>query len=196
MTKLLIYLKHHYPLVWRAIEWTNGIVFRLLYAGEIKNIVVDEIFKNQHNLYHIRLLQHKDLFDLEAFIISEHPERLTYFRPHGFTHADLEKVWGNPAFIMMGVFHGEKIIGYFFLRCFLNKKCFVGRLVHSSYQGRGIGKLMNIIMYNTGWRSGFGVYSTISRKNEWVMRAHSKNPSMKIVKELGDDMIYVQFIKY
>lgn len=44
----------------------------------------------------------------------------------------------EPSFLMMGVFDGNKLIGYFFLRFFMNRHSFTGYLVDYNYQGQGI----------------------------------------------------------
>jgi hypothetical protein len=96
---------------------------------------------------------------------------------------------------MMGSFDGNKMTGYFFLRFFANKKCFVGRLIDKDYRGRGIGPVMNNIMYETAWRMSFHCLSTISRNNKAVMRAHAKNRTMIVLKELQNDYLLVEFIR-
>lgn len=96
---------------------------------------------------------------------------------------------------MMGVFDGPRMLGYFFLRCFWNRKCFVGRLIDEPYEGKGIGRVMNSIMYNIGWRSGFRVLSTISKNNHLVMKSHASNPLMVVLKELDNDFLFVEFIE-
>ena len=121
-------------------------------------------------------------------------DRLRHFQPHGFAMADLEHALSNPAFLMFGVFYDGAPVGYFFLRCFWNKKCFVGRLIDQSHEGKGIGMVMNQVMYNTAWRSGFRCMTTISRANESVMRSHRNNPHVRIVQELPDNRLMLEFL--
>ncbi len=95
----------------------------------------------------------------------------------------------------MMAFKDDELVGYFFLRFFMNRKCFVGRLIDKSYRGQGIGLVMNDIMYETAWSMNFRCLSTISKNNIAVMKAHSKNPSAKIIKELQDNYLLVEFVK-
>jgi hypothetical protein len=104
-------------------------------------------------------------------------------------------VYPNPAFLMMGVFDGSRLAGYFFLRCFWNKKCFVGRLVDAPYEGKGLGRAMNGILYPIAWQMGFRCLSTISKNNRDVMRSHAGNPAMRVLKELADDYLLVEFVQ-
>jgi len=85
-------------------------------------------------------------------------------------------------------------VGYFFLRFFANRKCFVGRIIDREYRGMGIGNGMNRIMYRTAWNMGFRCLSTMSKNNSAVMKAHQKNSSMLVLKELQNDYILVEFI--
>ncbi len=96
---------------------------------------------------------------------------------------------------MMGVFQDNLLVGYFFLRFFFNRKCFVGRLIDKDFRGKGIGGEMNRIMYETAWRMKFRCLSTISQDNTSVMRAHSKNETMKVLKHLKNNYMLVEFVK-
>jgi hypothetical protein len=94
---------------------------------------------------------------------------------------------------MMGAFASDELVGYFFLRFFFNKKCFVGRLVDYKYRRKRIGEGMNHIMYGIAWQMGFRCLSTISVNNSNVMVAHARNPNMVILKHLRNNFILVEF---
>lgn len=173
----------------------NGKLFNLFYGSTFKGVTKDTFKIYGLSGFAFRVLGSADLALLTELISRQPAKDLVFFKPHEFDDKSLLDVYRNPAFIMMGSFEGEKMVGYFFLRCFWNKKCFVGRLVDREYQGRGIGKMMNEIMYNIAWRSGFRCLSTISRNNKAVMSAHAKNDSMVILKELDNDYMLVEFVK-
>ena len=71
----------------------------------------------------------------------------------------------------------------------------MGRLIDTNYRGKGIGEVMNSIMYDTAWKMHFRCLSTISRNNTAVMRAHAKNGHVVILKELRDDYLLVEFVE-
>ncbi len=96
---------------------------------------------------------------------------------------------------MLGAYSNEKLIGYFFIRAGINKKCFVGRLVHKDFRSKGIGRKMNHIMYHAAWASGFRVFATLSHNNHLVMQSHKNNPHIHILKALPDNYQIVEFIK-
>lgn len=194
MIRLLLYIKHNLPFLWRFAEKINGTLFRLLYKNRFDKIIPGIVGASSFTFYTVRQLCLHDLKSLEAFLGRQPGERVTYFNPHGFDYRSLLAVYNNPGFFMFGVYKEYEMAGYFFLRCFWNRKCFVGRLIDQQYEGRGIGKEMNRVMYNTGWRAGFRVLSTISRNNSLVMRSHASNPCIVVLKELKNNYILVEFL--
>jgi hypothetical protein len=195
LVRLLLYIKHHLGFLWQLLERTNAILFSILYSKKLDTICNRVLQDFSLTGYVFRVLTGKDIPELERLITSQGNERLNYFNPHGFDEASLLKVSRNPAFLMMGVFEGPQLVGYFFLRFFWNRKCFVGRLIDEPYEGKGIGRVMNNIMYNIGWRMGFRVMSTISKNNRLVMRSHANNHTMVVLKELADDYLLVEFVE-
>ncbi len=195
MEKLLLFIKHNLGFLWRIIEWGNGIVFSCMYRSRLKkvlNVVFQEV-SDSH--FTFRKLVRSDLALLYELLNSQNDGDLDYFKPHRFDMKSLERQLKIPSFLMMGAFDGEKMAGYFFLRFFANQKCFVGRLTDKDYRGRGIGQVMNTIMYETAWGMGFRCLSTISRNNTLVMKAHAGNSSMVVLKELAGDYMLVEFVQ-
>ena len=196
MVKILLYIKHHLSFLWQLIEWLNAFLFNILHRKRFKRVLPEVIKYYGLPGFSFRQLAANELPALHTLINKQGPGRLDYFKPHGFDLASLQKVYKNPSFIMMGAFEGPHLVGYFFLRCFWNRKCFVGRLIDEPYERRGIGRVMNSIMYNTGWNAGFRVLSTISKNNHLVMKSHANNPLMVVLKELDNDFLFVEFIKH
>lgn len=194
LVKILLYIKHHFSFLWQIIEWLNAFLFQLLHARRFKKVITGVNEKFSTGSFSFRVLEHEDLKALHTLINSQASGRLDYFKPHGFDRKSLKKIFRNPSFLMMGAFKGEQLVGYFFLRCFWNRKCFVGRLIDEPFEGKGIGRVMNNIMYNIAWESGFHCMSTISKNNHLVMKSHANNPSMKVLKELDNDYLLVEFV--
>jgi hypothetical protein len=194
MVKILLYIKHKLPVIWKLIEWFNGLIFCVLYGKKMRNTIHQVCTEFSGKEFKGRRLIQTDLPALASLIAVQAPERLTYFQPHGFDVKSLLQVLRNPAFLMMGVFDGPLLVGYFFLRCFWNRKCFVGRLIDEPFEHKGIGRMMNDIMYNIGWRTGFRVLSTISKNNHRIMKSHAHNPAMVVLKELDNEYLLVEFI--
>ena len=195
MERILIFIKHKLGFLWRIIEWGNGILFSLLYRSRLEKVLSGVFEEVTESRYNFRKLAQADINGLHLLLNSRDEGDLDYFKPHRFDIKSLERQLKIPSFLMMGAFDGEKMAGYFFLRFFANKKCFVGRLTDKDYRGKGIGRTMNRIMYETAWRMGFRCLSTISRNNTLVMKAHAENRNMVVLKELAGDYKLVEFVR-
>ena len=195
MERLLIFIKHHFGFLWGIIDWGNGVLFYWFFRSKLGAVLPGVFSEAPVGQLVFRKLGSQDIRHLYDLIAAQPQADLKFFSPHKFDLASLETQLRKPAFLMMGAFYGDKLAGYFFLRLFVNKKCFVGRLIDKDYRGKGVGSTMNFIMYETAWRMGFRCLSTISRNNSSVMRAHSKNESMVVLKELGGDYLLAEFIR-
>lgn len=195
MEKILIFIKHRLSFLWQFIEWGNSMVFSLFFTSKMQTILPGVFKKYSQPPFDYRKLDQNDAEGIFDLINRQESTDLTYFHPHEFDIASIKKQLSNPAFEMMGAFDHNKLVGYFFLRLFANKECFVGRLIDIEYRGIGIGNVMNKIMYETAWRMNFRCLSTISKNNMAVMNAHAKNRDMVIRKELNNDYLLVEFVK-
>lgn len=193
ITRALIFIKHRMPWVWAGIECLNSVLFVVLHRKRMQ-VQVDRAFGGfRLEGFDFRTLVDTDLAALETMIQSQGEQRLRYFQPHGFDRANLRRMHSSSAFLMFGVFKKDRIVGYFFLRCFWNRKCFVGRLIDEPFEGRGVGRVMSQIMYHAAWWSGFRCLTTISKHNSAVVRSHNRNPHARVVGELSNDYLLVEF---
>jgi hypothetical protein len=172
----------------------NDLLFYLLYHKRLDK-VAREVFKEiQHHSVVFKRISIAESASLYELIRNQPASDLTYFKPHSFEFKSIVRQTRKPSFLMMGAFINDSLVGYFFLRLFVNRKCFVGRLIDKNYRGHGIGVTMNRIMYEIAWRMKFRCLSTISRNNHAVMKAHSGNRYMSVLKELKDDYWLVEFL--
>lgn len=194
MTRLLLYIKQRVPSLWYWVEWLNGTLFKILH----RNRVLDEANKccNEFYLdgYEFRVLTKSDLDSLAQFLENQPVERVEYFKPHKFDRCSLESAFENPAFLMFGGYRASKLVGYFSLRCFWNRRAFVGRLVDKREEGRGVGRVMSQILHNTAWRAAFRCHTTISKNNAMVVGSHAKGSNIVILQELPNDYLFVEFL--
>lgn len=194
MEVLFIFIKHHFKFLWRFIEWGNGLIFSLLYKPSMEKVLPALFKKMSGSTISFRSLNYLDAEALCDLIRSQEAPDLKYFKPHGFDLSSINRQFKNRSFLMMGSFDQEDLVGYFFLRFFANKRCFVGRIIDKKQRGKGIGNKMNKIMYQTAWSMGFRCLSTMSKNNKAVMNAHSRNSAMVVLKELQNDYILVEFV--
>lgn len=195
MTRLLLFIKHRLPFLWRGIDWLNAVLFRFLHGERLEKEA--ECCFREFTLrgYHFRGLGERDLDQLSSLVDRQKDGRMDYFRPHDFDRRSLERMMRNQAFLMFGAFRDDLLVGYFFLRCFWNRKCFVGRLIDEPHERKGIGRVMNQILYNTAWRSEFRCLTTISKRNALVMSSHANNPRFHVLKDLPNDYLFVEFVQ-
>ena len=195
MMRLLLFIKHHMRFLWSIAEWGNGIVFKIFFRRIVCKNIQSACKKFSNGDVVCRPLAEGDLLMLSAFFKSQPEESYLYFKPHGFEIADLRKVYKNPAFVMLGVMDAQqqKLLGYFMMRFFANRKCFVGFLVDAAARGRGIAGLMGKIMLTACWESNFEALATVSKKNEAALKAYRKLNHFSILKELPDDYIYIKY---
>ncbi|HPT21823.1 MAG TPA: hypothetical protein PLR88_07755 [Bacteroidales bacterium] len=194
MERFLIFIKHRLPFLWVVIEEVNNLLFSLLFIKKLDKTLAPVFAEHDQTPYSYRVLHRGDTEALYYLIATQDPADLEYFNPHGFDRITIERQFKNRSFLMMGSFDGDSLIGYFFLRFFINRKSFVGRLIDKNYRGHGIGRVMNDIMYNISWRMKFRCLSTISRNNSLVIKAHSQNHLMRVLKELNNNYLLVEFI--
>jgi lipopolysaccharide/colanic/teichoic acid biosynthesis glycosyltransferase len=194
LTRILLFIKHRLPFIWRWIDWLNESLFRLLHGKKL-SIEAERCF-DEFRLkgFVFRALKITDMDALSELLLRQEPARVEHFNPHGFDRYSLEEVCRHRSFLMFGVFEQEKLVGYFFLRCFWNGRCFVGRLIDQPFEKRGIGRVMNQILYHTAWRSGFRCHTTISKDNALVMRSHANNPNVKVLGELANGYRFIEFV--
>lgn len=190
-----IHLKKRFPFLWRFIEDINGYLVKWLYSDNIQQQaqLILEDYKNEPVEY--RLINRDELDDLHCLLSGQDSEQLKYFNPHSFDKSTLQRLYDNSSFLMMGVYDNKHLIGYFFLRCFVNKTCFVGKLVDRAYQGRGIAKRMGKIAQNIAWSSGFRVFGTSSKHNIKSLNSSKATNDFKLIRELADNYIYYEYLQ-
>ena len=89
---------------------------------------------------------------------------------------------------------GDSIVGYFFLRCFVNGKCFRGKIVHKDWQGRGIAKLMGVAMTKVAQHLNLRMFGSISPENYASMASAKASNDIKIHKTLENGYYYIEFL--
>lgn len=193
IARTLLLIKHRMPWLWGLIERLNVPLYCLLHRQRMAGQAEQVFARYGLDGFEFRPLDVSDLDKLQDLIERQEPERLRHFQPHGFDDATLNRMYANPAFLMFGVFSGGCLVGYFFLRCFWNRCCFVGRLIDEPFEGQGIGRVMNQIMYHTAWWSGFRCMTTVSKHNKAIMRSHERNPHARVRHALPNDYLLIEF---
>lgn len=185
------FVKDKLGFLWNAVEWGNETVFTLQHTKGLKDI--PEILRKVSNdNLTVRQTTDSDVSGLVTFFAEQPEDAYTFFKPHGFDEKSLKKVLRNKSFMTFVVTEDDLIVGYFFLRSFVNGKCFKGRMVDYRQRGKGIGKFMGIAINNIATHLGMRIYSTISPKNYASLASAKAVNDIKIVKILENGYYYIE----
>lgn len=195
MVQFMQYLKERFPFIWEILELINGMIFRIFFFNRFKRNSIQVLKEYENERYAYRSLMKTELEQLCDLFQRQDPEQFKYFKPHNFDLHSLHVLHKNPSNFLFGVFDQDQLIGYFFIRCFVNKVGFIGRIVDERYQGQGIAKRMAKIIYHITWSSDFRVFSTISKNNISSLKSHQAINNYRIVKELKNDYYFLEYLK-
>jgi len=185
--KLFYFIKNKFHFIWTIISHINSLLFYLLYP-KIR-LKVNSRFEsnkfiniNKDKKINIRLLGIDDLVELLTLLQKKENQSI-FFQPFNFSEKKIRKILSSSSFINLGLFQDDLLIGYFFLRLFINKKAFLGLILDSSFRGKGFSNIMLKILYDISNKIRFKLYSTIWKDNLNSYNAHKKNFILKKVYE-------------
>lgn len=193
--KYVILFKKALPVMWSFLELINGILFKLIFFKKVKSNASHILRSFENEKYAYRLLAPEDIEYLFEFFQRQNQPQYLFFNPHNFDKKSLKRLFNNPSIFLFGVFDGNKLIGYFILRCYNNKKCFIGRLVDEVHQNQGIAKNMGKILHQIAWKSNFRIFSTISKENVKSLNSYQAFIDYKVIAELDNKYLYIEFLE-
>lgn len=173
------------PWIWDVVEWMNSALFGVMKAGKLKRLrgcLVDGV----------RLADVKDCGLLAQFFEKQPEESFRWFRPHGFDEGALKKLLRRKSYIIYVMEDEGEIIGYAFLRCFVNGKCFLGKMVDAEHRGRGVCTTLCAVGMNMAHCLGLRMFESINKENVGSMRASQKACDVVVVEELEDGDVLVE----
>lgn len=189
--ELAHYIKDKCTFLWDAVEWGNASLFALIYKEKLRGVqeLLDSI---SNDVFTIRATHDRDVEKLVAFFAEQPENAFEFFNPHGFDEKSVLKILKNKAFQTFVVTERDVIVGYFFLRSFINGKCFKGRMVDYRQRNRGIAKLMGIAINKIAIHLGLRIYTTISPDNYASLASTKAVNDIKIVKTLENGYYYIE----
>ena len=190
--KLAHILRDRFGFLWNIVEWCNAFVFAQIHRRALKKIPA--ILNECSEQYTLRMATLADAAPLAKFFADQPEDSFKFFKPHAFDEKALSKIIKNKAFLTFLVLDGDKIVGYFFLRCFVNGKCFKGYIVDNSYKGRGIAKLEGLTMNEINEVLGLRMFGSISPKNPASMAAAKAVNEVRILSTLDNGDYYIEFL--
>ena len=183
-------IKERCGFLWDMVEWLNATLFVCLHHKKLKEI--PSILEKSSTSFIIRETTIMDVKPLMKFFDEQPMDAYKFFKPHGFDEKSVEKVLKNKAFLTYVVIDGNMIVGYFFLRSFVNGKCFKGRMVDYRWRNKGIAKQMGIAINSIATLLGMRIFTTISPNNYASLASTKAVNDIKIVKTLENGYYYIE----
>lgn len=187
-------IKAKCTLVWNVIEMVNSFVFSIRYWKKLR--CLDKVLcVDIPNPYEMRMASKEDVKDLLEFFNRQPTEAFTFFNPHGFDEASILKVVRSKSFLTFVLIEKHKsenrVVGYAFMRSFVNGTSYRGYMVDVAYRGHGLAKVMGRGLNRVGDTLHLDMYKSISPKNQASMKATQAVCHTEILKTLdnGDYLI-------
>lgn len=189
--ELAHFIKDKCSFLWDAVEWGNAYAFSLLHKESLKEL--PKLLKGISNeTFTVRMTEGMDATRLEKFFAEQPEDAFEFFKPHGFDRKSIQKILRNKAFQTFVITEHDEIVGYFFLRSFVNGKCFKGRMVDYRQRNRGIAKLMGKAINETAVLMGLRIFTTISPNNYASLASTKAVNDIKVVKTLDNGYYYIE----
>lgn len=126
----------------------------------------------------VRRLRLDDGKALQAFNAGLRPESEHWFRCHAYDDATVAKVLARSVAgddLALGVFDGQRIIGYFFLWSFRNPVPLLGIGLQDDFQGLGLGRqMMDLLVAEAKAASRDGIELTTMMQNHRAYALYEK----------------------
>jgi L-amino acid N-acyltransferase YncA len=193
LVEILKKVKLRYPVVWDWVEDINGILLdksRSQRMIDIKREIL--VFPPGHSRLVFRDAKKEDIPIIVEFLNHLSAEEVAHFRPFPFTDRSLGHVISCGTYQVYLAMSGNELVGLFFLRFFINRQCYLGFAVNSSYRGKGIGKKMIEAMASAVKDSGFQLMSTVCADNQASIKAHMAAARFEIVDRLSSNEIVLR----
>ncbi len=188
--ELAHFIKARCTFLWNAAERLNGEAFSLRYGRRLKTID-DILLNNTPGPFIMRTADKSDAADMETFFKAQPKESFRYFRPHGFDRISLTHVIKSKSFLTFILTENDAIVGYAFMRSFVNGTSYRGYMVDYRRHGQGIAKIMGQAMNSVGDALQLKMYKSISPDNVASMKVTEAVCDMETIKTLsnGDYLI-------
>ena len=181
-------IRDKFSWLWDIIEYLNSFLFNIRYGKKLKNID----FKDVPEGYTVCPIKNISAKRLSFFFEQQSEEAFEYFHPHGFDEKSIKKLQGNKAFLGYILMQDQDVVGYVFLRCFFNGKCFRGKMVDYQHRGKGLGKILGTIANKVAYSIGLRMFATVSPGNMASLKSTKAVNEIKIIKQLSNGDYYIE----
>ena len=170
------------PWLWEGVEALNSMVcgWKIGDVQSLQSCLSDGM----------RIADVNDAKRLADFFARQPEESFKWFRPHAFDEKTMRKLLERKSYIIYVLEEEGDIIGYAFLRCFMNGKCFLGKMVDVNHQGKGVCTKLCKVGMDIAQKTGFRMFESINKENIGSMKASQKACDVIVLEELeGGDLL-------
>lgn len=182
--ELAHWLQNKCPWIWDGIEALNAWICGLKIGNGQK---VRECLAGD-----MRMPDINDAGRLADFFARQPEESYQWFRPHGFDEVSMRTLLGRKSYIIYVIEEKGEIIGYAFLRCFMNGKCFLGKMVDVNHRGKGVCTRLCAVGMDMVDALGWRMFESINKENVGSMKASQKACDVIVVEELEDGDLLIE----
>lgn len=195
MDHLAYLFKQHLPFLFPLIEWLARGVTRIRFGRAIDSAQHRGMVEGTLGglAATIRPLSREDAERLHEFLDGLPEEYFEFFRPHGFGRGQIRAVLASRAFANYGIFAGDELLAYALLKLAPTGTAYIGLLVAPGQGGLGLGKFIVHYLYWQASLAGLRTRSTISRQNPASMRCHEAVSDFRVMAELPNDYLMIEF---
>ena len=177
-------IQNKMPLLWEVVEGLNA-----AFCG----IKIGQRLQLQDCLTGgVRIADVNDAGRLADFFARQSEESFKWFRPHTFDEKTMRKLLERKSYVIYVWEEEGEIIGYAFLRCFMNGKCFLGKMVDVNHQGKGVCTKLCEVGMNIAQKTGFRMFESINKDNIGSMKASQKACDVIVVEELDNGDLLIE----
>ena len=182
--ELAHWLQSKCPWIWDGVEALNSF-YCGLQIGDRRKLI--ECLENG-----MRIADGNDASKLADFFACQPEESYKWFSPHAFDETTLRKLLGLKSYIIYVMEEEGEIMGYAFLRCFMNGKCFMGKMVDVNHRGLGVCTKLCKVGMDMAVKSGFRMFESINKENIGSLKASRKACDVIVVEELEDGDLLIE----
>lgn len=188
--ELAHFIKDKFGFLWNLAEWVNAKAFALRYHGKLK--AVDSMLEVCSLGCTLKQIKPEDCGALAEFFARQPKEAFEFFQCHGFDEKSLIKLSRRESQLMFIALKEEEIVGYCFMRSFVNGQTYRGYMVDANHRGQGIAKEMGRAMNEVADVLGLKMFKSISPDNVASMAVTKSVCDINIVKTLDNGDLLVE----
>jgi hypothetical protein len=195
MEKLAYLVKRRFPAIFHIMERLAVYVTVIRFGARAKHAfdqaIIAGIIRGKAAV--MRGLDISDADKLHSFLQSIPGPHMQYFKPHDFELPVLQQVMASKAILNYGLFVENEMVGYGLLKLSPTGSAFMGLVLHPDFTGCGLGSFISRFLYWQASLAGLRPRATISLRNIASMRAHQAVADYKVVSELPNDYLLIEF---